>query len=452
MKRFFLIFIFLSFSSASFSQWLVDGGNLVWPYGNATVNGVLYSNGFKSLKIQPNLTVTWWDSTLSAFRIFVDGLNGNDNNDGATWSTAKKTFQAALDILPSNSYGFIAFTPGTYTGGILPPIINTKIELWRVDYNYNTTTSGLTSWFKNGETIPTIPADTSKPLEFISDGSKKFFSYGLAKNCNLLIGTNGADDKQKWGMFKVTILDGGLPAIRVWDNSLEIRHAVFDASANVTLQDAPISFWRSSGFSIISSLGMIGNTSNPEYTTRGSGWRAFISLRGDPGNVSIGNRYGPPSFNSSFLPPNGKAFDIKTVNSIIADWYGGTTEFKTNGKNTVVNLLDNVYVDNSALNISSTSITVTEGTALDISVNRSVVDILSSGVTNTYRSYSDPVNGTLETFVSENIKDEKLSDATSKLTLSALRILLNNIPSDSSAVSSGELWYNITTGAIHRKF
>jgi len=44
MKRFIFILIFISFSSNAFPQWLVDGGNLIWPYGNAKLsNGMLHS-------------------------------------------------------------------------------------------------------------------------------------------------------------------------------------------------------------------------------------------------------------------------------------------------------------------------------------------------------------------------------------------------------------------------
>ena len=42
MKRLIFILIFISFSSNIFPQWLVDGGNLIWPYGNVRIpNGQL---------------------------------------------------------------------------------------------------------------------------------------------------------------------------------------------------------------------------------------------------------------------------------------------------------------------------------------------------------------------------------------------------------------------------
>ncbi len=38
------------------------------------------------------------------------------------------------------------------------------------------------------------------------------------------------------------------------------------------------------------------------------------------------------------------------------------------------------------------------------------------------------------------------------LSVSGNNISFPNIPSDSTSVSSGELWFNSSTGALHRKF
>ena len=46
----------------------------------------------------------------------------------------------------------------------------------------------------------------------------------------------------------------------------------------------------------------------------------------------------------------------------------------------------------------------------------------------------------------------EIEDWNSKILLYAQHLLLSAIPSDSTSVSTGELWFNSTTGAIHRKF
>jgi len=51
------------------------------------------------------------------FRLFVDGANGDDNNDGLSWAKAKKTIQAAYDSLPYDLKGhdaWVIVAPGTY--------------------------------------------------------------------------------------------------------------------------------------------------------------------------------------------------------------------------------------------------------------------------------------------------------------------------------------------------
>ena len=62
MKRLIFILIFISFSSTSFPQWLVDGGNLIWPYGNISI---------------PHGTLTV-DSTLNVFSIISKPIGYSD--------------------------------------------------------------------------------------------------------------------------------------------------------------------------------------------------------------------------------------------------------------------------------------------------------------------------------------------------------------------------------------
>jgi len=45
--------------------------------------------------------------------IYVDGANGNDTNDGLSWTTAKKTIQAGLDVA-GNSGWTVLVADGTY--------------------------------------------------------------------------------------------------------------------------------------------------------------------------------------------------------------------------------------------------------------------------------------------------------------------------------------------------
>ena len=81
------------------------------------------------------------------------------------------------------------------------------------------------------------------------------------------------------------------------------------------------------------------------------------------------------------------------------------------------------------------------GTGINLNVNNQTIK-LQSQKTITIGDGESYNNGT----------DINLDDENQRITLDALKILLSAIPSDSTSVSTGELWFNSTTGAIHRKF
>jgi len=58
--RTFFFLIILAFSSSSYCQWWVDGGNLIWPYGNVSITkGTLNVGGIKEYIA----LITWNPST-----------------------------------------------------------------------------------------------------------------------------------------------------------------------------------------------------------------------------------------------------------------------------------------------------------------------------------------------------------------------------------------------------
>lgn len=118
MKKIFvsLLFVFL-FASISQAQWWVDGGNLIWPYGDVSV-----PNGKLSAKIIDARGPTWdYDHQRlhnGNYEIvyWVDGTNGNDSNDGKTNATAYKTLAKVVEKLPTdleNSTSYILLVAGS---------------------------------------------------------------------------------------------------------------------------------------------------------------------------------------------------------------------------------------------------------------------------------------------------------------------------------------------------
>ena len=58
MKRLIFILIFISFSSTVFPQWLVDGGNLIWPHGDVSL-----TKGSLHIKDSDTTTTSVWSDT-----------------------------------------------------------------------------------------------------------------------------------------------------------------------------------------------------------------------------------------------------------------------------------------------------------------------------------------------------------------------------------------------------
>lgn len=103
--------------------------------------------------------VTNWAGTSKAFRYYVDGDNGNDANDGLKMSTAKKTINGALALLPSNlqNYEFHVFVhPGTYNENILLSnnrATDGQILISWVGTFWNTSSDAYVVWARNGDTV-----------------------------------------------------------------------------------------------------------------------------------------------------------------------------------------------------------------------------------------------------------------------------------------------------------
>jgi len=69
-----------------------------------------------SFVIHNDSSVTWlWQLQTEGDRIYVDGANGDDTNDGLSWATAKETIQAGLDAAGATGWTVLVAN-GTYTG------------------------------------------------------------------------------------------------------------------------------------------------------------------------------------------------------------------------------------------------------------------------------------------------------------------------------------------------
>jgi hypothetical protein len=113
MKRFIFVLIFISFSSTAFPQWLVDGGNLIWPYGNVKI-----TNGTFQLNDSLLFKHTIGDSYLSY--VYIDDGGGDEFisldiaafGKGA-YSPTKLTVSGSGGLSGwYGSFGYFSTTPG----------------------------------------------------------------------------------------------------------------------------------------------------------------------------------------------------------------------------------------------------------------------------------------------------------------------------------------------------
>ena len=107
-----------------------------------------------------DLILAPWNAQI--FISFADSVRGNDDNDGKTLATAKKSIQAALDSFPNDLKGHEAFVfvhPGTYTnsGSEAPIAIKNKngtirfnwLGLWANLGNSENTGNASAVWLAN---------------------------------------------------------------------------------------------------------------------------------------------------------------------------------------------------------------------------------------------------------------------------------------------------------------
>lgn len=115
LKIFITLFILncTLFIGTANAQWWTQGGKLIWPYGNVEIpkGNLIVPHGVIAHEVG-------WDFEHQRLAIdgvnynlvyWVDGTNGNNNNDGKTLATAYKTLDKVAEILPKDLEGRDAF-------------------------------------------------------------------------------------------------------------------------------------------------------------------------------------------------------------------------------------------------------------------------------------------------------------------------------------------------------
>lgn len=123
------------------------------------------------------LTVTPWNEIC--FRLFVDGELGNDDYDGLSWATAKKTISGSLDVLPSDLQGYnvrFFIHPGIYDEYVSFAKLKNcgQIVFEYLDTQINSCNSSYAAYCRNGAVNPIrnddpiVLKNTSGPIVWLS--------------------------------------------------------------------------------------------------------------------------------------------------------------------------------------------------------------------------------------------------------------------------------------------
>ena len=166
-------------------------------------------------KFDRSLLIDNWDNTGKAWRFMVDPVNGDDNNDGLSWATAKKTINSIFPLFPDDMNGYSAFIfvkPGNIDDGIyIKGKINGYIEFNWVGAGFliDRATNNFVQWADNGENITStndtikVKADKYRVPEeaLLIESCKNTRITFFAKNPNINAWVSGANYAQMWKFY-----------------------------------------------------------------------------------------------------------------------------------------------------------------------------------------------------------------------------------------------------------
>jgi len=126
MKKIFILSFIVSlfFVSQSYSQWWVDGGNLIWPYGDVTisndlaVNGTITNDGVRPYKVYTaNIIID--EETPSISAIVIENTLGktitwSNHAAGRWWGVLSSAYNSNESVvcLPSTNTLIFSTTDG----------------------------------------------------------------------------------------------------------------------------------------------------------------------------------------------------------------------------------------------------------------------------------------------------------------------------------------------------
>jgi len=364
----------------------------------------------------------WNNANKLVFRFYVTS-NGNNNNDGLSWETAKADPNSVLSSLPEDGLQnevWIIIEGGSY-GPLtaLSSMKNYTIKFQAASTVWiNTGTGAQATWFRNGATNP---VSNDNQIIFSGTAANRIISRGSTDSGLVVefVTLNEDDNTRQFGRFVFKPgTHGNDPLLFLEGKAFSFQFCVFDLTGwNST---NPILWSNGNNIEILG--GQIIGDPAYSHSNSTSAWRGVFALRHN--DKDLANYWtattgpGDTNLEPGFITPNGKKWDISEVANLFTDFYaGGENKHNSNAK---ISLGSEIYYSAPILGRSKLNIALTSGWQGTIEYDPSLTDIADGS--------TDP--HLIKDVVSGNIK--KLLSASTSENLNNFRItLLNSLPADS---------------------
>lgn len=341
-----------------------------------------------------------WDGSLLTLGIYLDAELGNDENDGLTWATAKKTLFAAQKLIPFDLKGIhvlIFFHPGVYLEDAVSfNHLNGTVRFVWVGTFINSADTPYASYVRNG-TINPIRNDNQviiklrNRIALHSSGRSCKYEFNQ-RDFNYSWNQSGFAYWDKFVIAKASSIEGGNGyGLITMSNCIFGNDEGFTVDATfMTAVDEPIISYGNTFF-VLNAIRIIGSDSGG---SQGVGvWRGAVLFC--TGDTVFFKKYSL-GFADGFAPSSGKQWEIINFKQLCTS---GPYQVTFN-----VDLpTDAIYFDPGVTGLTAPIIYLDSLCTGSFKINHIQLAITDASTSN--HSITNYADSTTKTFLSPNVID-----------------------------------------------
>jgi len=342
-----------------------------------------------------------WDGPLLTLGIYLDAELGNDENDGLSWATAKKTLFAAQKLIPFDLKGIhvlIFLHPGVYLEDQVEFYhLNGVVRFIWVGSFINTANTPYANYVRNGAVNPIrndnqVIIKIKRCLILQSSARSCHYSFNQSDFAKPYYQT-GFCYWDRMVVAKASAADGGNG-----NNHLVLSQCSFGSDDGFTFDATEITnnyfgieSWRNS-FITLNSIRIVGGNVGAGQCF--GSWRGAIFPHGDD---YIYFKCFTIGFAAGFAPVSGKQWEIINFKQLLCANPTGSVVY-------AVDLpTDKIYFDPGVTGLTAPIIRFEPNVSGSVFVNLTQVSIVDGSTSNhTIKNYAD---STTKTFLSPNVID-----------------------------------------------